>query len=420
MLVSPKVDGELWFISVCDGSVRLVAPNGREITEAIPLLNELKKTVGAKIQNALIAGELFAVGEGSRPRVGDVASALSVESDGKRLGFSAFDLLSVNGDAAQIDYGQRYATLEGFFDGGKRAKVIKTFDVPKTEVAALYEDLVTSHKAEGLIARVSDGRIFKIKPTFHIDCVVIGFTQRLEQPDQARSLLLALIRSDGTHQVVGSCGNLGSDEQRRWFHEQLSASIVKSGFRKASGSGAMYQLTQPEIVVEIVASDVQSEDGSGAAIRQWALRLDPDDGWSAVAPVDGASLLHPNVARIRSDKEANEVDVRVAQLNERCHTRGLNEVVRQAELPKSEVIRREVFTKMSKGQTTLRKLLVWKTNKDETDQRFPAYVVHFTDYSPSRAAPLKREVRTAPNESIAAEIADAILADKIKGGWTQL
>ena len=35
-MVSPKVDGELWFVSVVKGKVALMAPNGREITDSMP------------------------------------------------------------------------------------------------------------------------------------------------------------------------------------------------------------------------------------------------------------------------------------------------------------------------------------------------------------------------------------------------
>jgi hypothetical protein len=65
-----------------------------------------------------------------------------------------------------------------------------------------------------------------------------------------------------------------------------------------------------------------------------------------------------------------------------------------------------------------RKLLVWKTNKEaQSEGRFPAYVVHWTDYSPSRAEPLDREVKLAPNENDARKIADDLVKENIKKGW---
>ncbi len=81
------------------------------------------------------------------------------------------------------------------------------------------------------------------------------------------------------------------------------------------------------------------------------------------------------------------------------------------------MVRREVWTKASKGKQTVRKLLVWKTNKQDIDAEFPAWVVHFTDYCPDRRDPLKRTVRLAPDEPTVTLIADELVAANIKRGW---
>ncbi len=70
-------------------------------------------------------------------------------------------------------------------------------------------------------------------------------------------------------------------------------------------------------------------------------------------------------------------------------------------------MRRAVWKKDVKGKVAVRKLLVWKTTK-EANPAFPAYVVHWTDYSAGRGTRFNREVRLAMEESVAMQIADAI------------
>ena len=414
--VSPKVDGQLWFIDCTDGEVNLRARNGR-ILESAPVLDELRKTIGSGLNDTLIAGELFALGGSGRPRVGDISAALGSDGDSKRIGFLAFDLVVDEGATPEAEYATRLEKLESILSGGKRGKTIKTMSVSKGEVQGLYDELVASGKAEGLVARAADGRIYKIKPALHLDCVVIGYTQRQEDPKQARSVLLGLERPDGTIQLIGSCGNLGTDSDREALLSRLKPLVIESRFRKVSSSGALYKLCSPETVMEIIVSDVQTEDSKGAAIRQWALTCDGDAGWRGVAPVAGATIIHPRMARIREDKEAKGVDIRMAQLDDRCLTPGVDEEAVAVELPKSEVLRREVYWKAKKDLRMVRKLLVWQTNKSEVDPNFPAYVIHFTDYSPTRKKSIKREVRCAPTETIAMEIANEMIADNIKRGW---
>jgi len=74
----------------------------------------------------------------------------------------------------------------------------------------------------------------------------------------------------------------------------------------------------------------------------------------------------------------------------------------------------------AKGQTAVRKLVIWRTNKAQADASFPAYVVHWTDYSATRGTPLEREVRLAPAESLAVELGDAMIAENIKKGWVKI
>jgi len=90
-----------------------------------------------------------------------------------------------------------------------------------------------------------------------------------------------------------------------------------------------------------------------------------------------------------------------------------------AGLSASEVVRRQVWTKAAKDKTDVRKLVLWKTNKDATDPTYPAYVVHWTDYSAGRKTPLTREVRPAPTLDAAQELADAMIAENIKKGWQE-
>ena len=71
----------------------------------------------------------------------------------------------------------------------------------------------------------------------------------------------------------------------------------------------------------------------------------------------------------------------------------------------------------AKDKVAVRKLVAWKTNKEETSADHPAYVVHFTDYSPARKDPIKHEVRIAPDKESAEKIAEAILEANVKKGW---
>ena len=54
---------------------------------------------------------------------------------------------------------------------------------------------------------------------------------------------------------------------------------------------------------------------------------------------------------------------------------------------------------------------------NKVNASMPAFVVHWTDYSPGRASPLDREVKLAPTLEVANEIADQLVEANIKKGW---
>ena len=87
--VSPKVDGELWFlVAGPDGPPALCSPNGRVITGSLPLLDEAAEMLGKPKQRVIMAGELYVLAAEGRPRVGMVSSMLADGKDAEleRLG----------------------------------------------------------------------------------------------------------------------------------------------------------------------------------------------------------------------------------------------------------------------------------------------------------------------------------------------
>ena len=86
----------------------------------------------------------------------------------------------------------------------------------------------------------------------------------------------------------------------------------------------------------------------------------------------------------------------------------------------------EPWAQQLKGQTIVRKLVLWATNKgQESGARsqesadFPAYVLHFTDYSPGRATPLERDIRVSNSREQIDKLWDELVKQNVVKGWVQ-
>ena len=413
--LSPKIDGELWFLCFEHQKVLLSNYRGTTITGDIPILNDASGCAKNFDGKLVIAGELHTIVDGRRCRVGDLASILGgqLEAPIGLIIFSAFDLLSLDGD--QQGYDQRLARLQEFIKPTANLKIAETYPVNSyLDIQKSYDEFVASGHFEGLVVRSRAGMIYKIKPSYSIDAVILGYTIKSDATDRVRSILLGLIHPDQSIQIWGACGNVGTDDDRKTLFNKLQNIKVPSSHRYASDTGGLYTFVKPEIVVEIKVTDLQAERSDGTPIHSMNLTFD-GQSWTGRHQRSNASPIHPVLIRLRDDKHADNVDARIAQIQDWLIDTSGNEAV--SELPKSNLIRREVWTKDNKGKVAVRKLLVWKTNKSSVSPLYSEYVVHWTDYSPGRGTPLDREVRLAMNDETAFHIADTIIAENIKKGW---
>jgi hypothetical protein len=129
------------------------------------------------------------------------------------------------------------------------------------------------------------------------------------------------------------------------------------------------------------------------------------------------SAISPQFIRRREDKSVKPADLRMQQVADLVEVKMVDSNARTLTFPKSEIIKREVYTKVLKGQTMVRKLLMWKTNKDGEGSNFPAFVVHFTDFSPNRKDPLSRDMRISSSFEQIQQLFDGLKNENITKGW---
>lgn len=416
-LVSEKLDGELWFLVASKGATCLVNSYGRVIHGGIPLLTE----ASALPDGTILAGELYIQKDGARARVGDLSAhfANSDKSQKHSLAFCVFDVVRGREGIEQQPYEARHGSIKTLFQGGKSVHAVVHLELASAaEISSAFAERVLSGQQEGLVVRTASGLIYKIKPVIELDALVVAYTSRVDSPDQARSLLLALAIDDETFQIVGGCGNLGTDENRVSLLRQLKPLDCNSAVRISSDTGGLYQFVKPSLIAQVKVTDLQPDRSDGSPSLGHQIKLG-EKGWSSLGMSPTARLIHPVLVRMRGDKAVNSHDLRISQIDGYVSV-SRNAAVDASRIAKSEMLRREVWVKETKGVKALRKLLVWKTNKEQVNPSMPAFVIHWTDYSPGRASPLDREVKLAPTQEIATVIADQLVEENIKKGWERI
>ena len=118
------------------------------------------------------------------------------------------------------------------------------------------------------------------------------------------------------------------------------------------------------------------------------------------------------------DKKGNNPDdVRFDQITKLVEITD-GDLSTQEEQDPSTLLERKVFAKESKGTTMVRKFVLWKTNKEQSGN-YPAYVFHYTDFSPSRKDMLKVDLKASSSKEQIHLIFNESLEKNVKKGWVE-
>ena len=419
---SRKIDGEFNMLVYDNGEALIINPGGT-VRIGLPVLEEAAAALAkAGVKRLLAACELYIKRpDGKRPRVHDVSRvARRPESDAdvNSLSLAVFDLLEIDGKEAPTSYSDICGKIGKLFPAGGRIHCVEVKETKsEKELLALFEQWVEKDGEEGLVARSESAGIFKIKPRHTLDAVVIGFTESTDdRKGLLHDMLLALMRQDGSFHVLCRVGGGFTEEMRREFLSDLTDLATESDYTEVNGDRVAYRMVRPEWVIEISCLDIISQNTRGGTIDRMVLTYD-GSRWHGQRRMPIVSVISPQFVRRREDKHVNPQDVRIAQLTDLVEIPNIDRSAADMVLPASEVLRRKVATKVLKGAQLVRKLVLWKTNKEAVSADYPAYVLAQTDYSPNRKTPLERDIRVSNDRDQIEKLFAAWDAECFVKGW---
>ena len=412
--VTRKIDGVMACVIYRDGDVAIVGSNGRELSQA-PVASVMVDALGkAGVQSATVIAELYMPVESGRPRCYGVASGLANPAEIGKLRLAPFDMVELDGkEFKPRHYAETHDKLSSLFTDERVRPVELRIAKTIKEVEAIYGEWVEGEGAEGIVVHSESETIWKIKPRHTVDAVAVGYTVG---EAGLRDLLMAVRNDSGQYQVFGVCGNGFSDDERRELVSKFEALAAPSRFVRTDSRGIAFRMVRPEVVIEMTAGEFRTEDMAGNPKLNAVLEYRAE-GWKPVGMAPGVSTYGMMFVRFRDDKNGDPASVRIAQLHDLCLFDEKGDIA--AELPKSTVLARKVFRKISGEKVMVQKFMLWKTNK-EKNPRYPGYVVFHTDYSSGRKEPLKRDIRVSGDEKESREIFNRFVAANVKKGWIEV
>ncbi len=471
LIVSKKIDGGFYTLNYAERtspkSVFCNSPGGRAIHD-LPVNKEVEKRISEinakyisqlkellqksnksaalegkdKITSIVFGGELYAniKKPQDRPRVFDLIKLTrnpSNKEDLNKVNYAVFDVISINQiNMIDISYEYRIELANWFFPRPKKgaspskATVIEyKLNVKAEEIKGLYEKWVEQEYHEGIVVRTKYNMAYKIKPRFDVDAVIIGFAEMLEEnkiegESAVASLLVALMRDDGTYQELAHVGGGFTDEQRVDFHNLLSVDVVPSNYRATKGDGRAFYFVKPRYVIQVAFTDLIGETASGEIPERMALKFE-DSKWEAIDSMPFPSIISPRYELLRSEvdsseypslefanvKEITPTDVNVSQVTSIITLDVAELALAPKELPKVKILLKLAIEGKWAGVLSAKKLLLWATNKRAVDKSFPNYVVYVVDYNFTRSTVLEQRVYPFNDLEKAVKLANYLLKE---------
>ena len=403
--ISLKLDGEFTCLVYRDGEVFTVNPGGTVRAGAPFHAEAAQRLKEAGVKSALIGGELYVQrDDGKRPRVHDVvrvARAPENQAQVDSLAFGIFNIYDLDGKDLSMHYGNAIEKVQEIFGEDGLVHAVETVVGDEKLIFKKFKEWVEDNGEEGVVIRSDAIGVHKIKLRHTLDLAVVGFSEGID--DRAgllHSMLMAVIREDGTYQIIGRVGGGFTEEQRADLLKKLMPITVESEYAEVNSDRVAYQMIKPGVVIEISCLDIISRTSHGSTIDRMILEWDEDSmRWEGLRRLPLCSIISPQFIRLREDKQSTAEDVKMSQISDIAEIPELQRVADDLILPTSTVMAREVAVKTLKGATMVRKLLLWKTNKEEVSRDHPAYVLHLTDFSPNRKEPLQHEIRVSSSET---------------------
>jgi hypothetical protein len=418
--VSKKYDGEFALVFF-DGENAISVNPGGTVRVGLPSLDEaatlLKK---AKVKSCIFAGEYY-VREGATKGhpVQQVVGILRKPESTKqleKLGLAVFDLVQVN-DEPVTEVAKVFQSLEKWFGKGKTVHPVEHRKVDTTDkILEAFTEWVVGEGAEGVVVRHDSAGLFKIKTRHNIDVAIIGFSEGTDdRKGMLHDLLVAVIRDDGTFHEFTRVGGGFTDEDRKEFVKTLRKRVAPSEYVAVNNDYVAYEMIKPGPVIEISCLDLIAERARGGPVNRMVLEWD-GKRYKALSRMPLVSVISPQYISLRDDKEAVVDDVNIRQVNDLVKVPEIDKSAHIDQAEPSKVIERQVYVKTMKGNKMVRKLMMWKTNKEDRPD-FPAYVVYLTDFSPNRQNPLERDIKIGSTEKDARKLFDALAEKNFIGGW---
>ena len=313
VIVEEKIDGQSAMLSYKKGSAPVFSSLGGVIYEDLPVLAEAQKILeSADIQDAEIVGEMAGYKDGKVIPFNETEHLIKSSDpsvDKNLIHWFVYEIVRINGDEIPEGfetYNKYWKQLKKLFDGAKFIHSVRDISGSTQAIKNGWDKFVLKEGCEGIVVRTEDDKVYKCKPIFTYDLVIVACGNKGSNPwkrKQVSNLLVAFLDNKGVFRISGNVGTGFTDEQSSELFKWMEKNQVQ-------GPGPVqdpkYIFVKPERIIEI-----QWERSSKKLMPAYTFK---NGKYVSEGKKVSGTAVKPRFLRYRTDKSVNPNDLRLTQV----------------------------------------------------------------------------------------------------------
>tara|TARA_B110001450_G_scaffold249301_1_gene266558 strand:- start:59 stop:1399 length:1341 start_codon:yes stop_codon:yes gene_type:complete len=409
--LSTKIDGHLCFIYKEGNNISILNHNNKPF-DRTELNKELESIL--KDQEGLFVGEIHLHHENKRTRSYDLTKEISNDKSDIRI--AIFDILKLKDKEFQSnDWNNKKNILSEIFPKSGIIFYLDEVELSsRKDIEVEFQKRAIDLNLEGVVVRGESGPVFKIKQYLSFDLVVLGYVNgHANDFSLLKEILIGVMIDKNKFLSVGIVVNGFTVSDRETLSVDFEKIKVESDSIQVSNSKLPFTMIEPKYIVEIESTDIITSNSDGFIKRPLLIY---NNNFLLDKYSNSISLTTPVFKKFRQDKKVNEKDVGLNQITRVVDI--IDKVEEESNKSSSELIKRDVYVKITKGFKMVKKFLVWDTKAVLND--YPKYVFYKIDYSPTRKDKMKRDIKVSNDEEQIMKIFDTEIETDIKSGWEKI
>lgn len=298
-----KVDGQTGIMEF-SGDDNRFGTLGGVIYWELPVLDEIKKILKSLgLHQAIIVGEMAGYENGKILHFNETESIIkNSKADKTKIHWFPYQILELENEEFPTNNFESYAKLwnqlKKMFSGAKFVHPVKDSE----NIKEAWDKFVLKEKNEGIVVRTSDNKVYKSKPEFTYDLVIIAVGSKKGKNWPKKQIGMTLMAFMDKDRVFRAAGHIGTG----WTREQAQE-LFKWAQANKVGEDNTYVWVKPERIVE-----VQWERSS---IREMdSFKYSSKGGYESVGKKISGTIVKPRFIRYRKDKTVSPNDLRLTQV----------------------------------------------------------------------------------------------------------